>query len=246
MPELDFPIPPQYYSYYVISGIVLATVWCFFGYRIFRFVLGLLGFILGAVAAGAIGYELSEGREIIAIASAIVGGLLGAGVMFVLYILGVFVIGAVLGALIALSVFAHLKQEPEYLTIIITAAVTGVIAVFIKRFMIILATSFTGAWAVVTGFTYFLKESFDPFEPRSVFSMGEDQVYRFLIVWFGLSVAGFTVQYITSAADYKPESEDEEDESDSESEYKEVIELDEPYINPNSESPSDPEDKSKE
>lgn len=244
MSELDFQIPPEYYRYYVMTGIVLAAVWCFFGYRIFRFVLGLLGFILGAVAAGAIGYELSEGRELIAIASAVVGGLLGAGVMFVLYLLGVFLIGAVLGAIIALSVFYYLSQDPEYLTIIITAAVTGIIAVFIKRFMIILATSFTGAWAVVTGFTYFLKDGFDPFEPRSVFSMGEDQIYRFLIVWFGLSVAGFTVQYITSAKDYKPEPEAEEEES--ESEDKEVIELDEPYIHPASDSPSDPEDKRKE
>lgn len=248
MPEFDFSIPSEYYSYYVMSGIVLAAVWCFFGYKIFRFVLGILGFIVGALAAGAIGYEFSEGNEMIAIASAIVGGILGAGVMFVLYLLGVFVIGAVLGALIALSVLTFLGREPEYLTIIITAAVTGAIALFIKRFMIILATSFTGAWAVVTGFTFFVKDKFDPLDPKSVFSMGEDPVYRFLMVWFGLSVAGFTVQYITSVKDYKPEPEAEEEETGTVD--NEIIELDEPYDEPDittiSDPPSDPGDTGKE
>jgi len=242
MPELDFTIPPEYYSYYIASGIVLATVWCFFGYKIFRFVLGLSGFIFGAVAAGAVGYELSEGRELIAIASAIVGGLLGAGIMFVLYILGVFFIGAALGVLISLSVFTYLEQDPQYITIIISAIVTGVIALFIKRFMIILATSFTGAWVVVTGFTYFFEENFNPFDPSSVFNFGEAQIYRFLIIWFGLSIAGFTVQYIISAKEYTPEPESIPDETESESDENEIIDLDEPYIPPTSGSPSDREE----
>ena len=202
MPGPDFTIPPEYYGYYVISAIVLATVWCFFGFRIFRFVLGVMGFILGAAAAGAIAFEFSEGREMIAIGAAILGGILGAGIMFVLYILGVFVIGAVLGGLVAFSAFTYVGEDPDILITLITAFVVGVVAMFLKRFMIILATSLSGAWIVVTGFTYYLKSGFNPLEPGSVLSMGEDQLYRFLIVWLGLFVAGFTVQYITVPKDY--------------------------------------------
>lgn len=202
MPGFDFTIPPEYYGYYVISVIVLATVWCFFGYRIFRFVLGLVGFIVGAGAAGAIGFEFSEGHELIAIGAAILGGILGAGILFVLYILGVFAIGAVLGGLIAFSVFTYINTDPDVLIILASAFVFGVIAMFLKRFMIILATSLTGAFAVVSGFTYFLKSGFNPIDLASYLNMGEDQLYRFLLVLLALAVAGFVVQYISTPKDY--------------------------------------------
>ena len=240
MPDFNFTIPSQYYPYYVISGIVLASVWCFFGYRIFRFVLGVGGFITGALVAGVIGYEFSEGRELYTIGAAILGGLLGAGLMFGLYLLGVFAIGALMGAFIAYTVFLYMSIEPDTMTLLITAVVTGIVAVFIKRFMIVLATSFTGAWAIVSGFTYFLKSNFNPLEPESVLSFSEDQMYRFLIVWFGIAVAGFTVQYILIPKDY--ESEDEYEGTDGEDNEKEeilledevvdeeIIELDEPYV----------------
>ncbi len=244
MPEMDFSIPSQYYHQSIAISIALGAIWCFFGYKIFRFVLGLLGFISGALAAGAIGYELSEGREIIAIGAAVVGGLLGAGIMFVLYILGVFVIGALSGALIALAVFSYLNQEPEYITVIVSAFVAGIVAVFIKRFMIILATSLSGAWAVITGFAYFIENNFDPFHPDTILELTENEVYRILIIWFAMSVAGFTIQYITSVKDYKPEPESVPDESVSEVADEEIIELDEPYqeepdIHTISEPPSD-------
>lgn len=202
MTIFNFTIPPEYYSYYVISAIIIAAVWCFFGYRVFRFALGIIGFILGAGAAGAIGYEFSEGNELIAIGAAALGGILGAGAMFVLYILGVFAIGAALGALLAVSAYTYLGQEAGFIAIIATAFVAGVIAMFLKRFMIILATSFTGAWAMVSGVTYFIKANFNPLDPTSVFDMGEDQVYRFLIVWFALFVAGFIIQYLNCPKEY--------------------------------------------
>lgn len=239
MPEIDFSILSQYYHQSIVISIALGAIWCFFGYKIFRFVLGLLGFILGALAAGAIGYELSEGREIIAIGAAIVGGLLGAGIMFVLYIVGVFVIGALLGAIIALSVFTYLNQEPEYLTMIVAALVAGIVAVFIKRLMIILATSLTGAWAVVTGLAYFVENNFDPFHPDTILELTENELYRILIIWFALSMAGLTVQYIISAKDYKPEAEHVPDETETDNADEEIIELDELYIEPTSEDSSD-------
>ena len=213
MPDIDFSIPQEYYHYYIISGLTLGAFWCFFGYSIFRFTLVLLGFISGAVVGGALGFELSEGSEVIAIGAAIAGGLLGAGNMFALYLLGVFVIGAALGALLSFSSMTYLSQSPDNTITIIAAVVGGVIAVIFKRFMIILATSLTGAWAVVTGLAYFVKNNFDPFKPDSVFELGENEVYRILIVWLAIAVAGFTVQYIISA---KKEEIDEESEPESE------------------------------
>ena len=62
---------------------------CFFGYRILRFLLGVLGFIAGAVIFGSLGYELSGGSELISIVAGIAGGLTGAFIMYTLYIVGV-------------------------------------------------------------------------------------------------------------------------------------------------------------
>jgi len=254
MPEIDFSIPSQYYHHSIAISIALGAIWCFFGYKIFRFVLGILGFIVGAVVAGAIGYELSEGREIIAIASAIVGGLLGAGIMFMLYIFGVFLIGVILGALIVLLVSSYFNPGPDdrinYTIMIIVSIACGVVAVIFKRFMIILATSLTGAWVVVTGLAYFVENNFDPFRPDTILELTENEVYRILIIWFALSVAGFTLQYINCVKDYKPELESDSDEAESDTEDKEIIELDEPYDEPNINSIKDPssdrEDTSKE
>ncbi len=246
MPDIDFTIPLEYYGYFISAGIAFGVVWCFFGYRIFRFLLGILGFILGALSAGALGFELSEGREVIAIVAAVVGGLLGAGIMFALYIVGVFIIGAALGVLTAFSATAYLNETPDHAIIIIAAVIGGIVSIILKRFMIILATSLSGAWVVVTGLSYYVKTNFDPFQPDSVFRLGEDEIYRILIVWLALAVSGFAVQYITSGRKEEPEDEPISnkpepvpDETDSEGADNEIIDLDEPYINSASDSPSD-------
>ena len=56
----------------LVGGIVA----CFFGYRLFRIVLAIFGFILGALAASSIFGMSDTGPMIVA---AVVGGLIGAG-----------------------------------------------------------------------------------------------------------------------------------------------------------------------
>ena len=166
--------------------------------------------------------------------------------MFALYIVGVFIIGAALGVLTAFSVMAYLNETPDHSIIIIAAVIGGIVSIILKRFMIILGTSLSGAWVVVTGLSYYVKTNFDPFQHDSVFRLGEDEIYRILIVWLALAVSGFTVQYITSGRKAKPEDEPISnkpepvpDETDSEGADKGVIDLDEPYINSASDFPSD-------
>ena len=85
-------------SYQLPAAIVLlvgGTVACFFGYRLFRIVLAIFGFILGALAASSLFGASDTGPMLIA---AIVGGLLGAAVLMAAYFVGVAMVGAGLGA----------------------------------------------------------------------------------------------------------------------------------------------------
>ena len=45
--------------YYAAIAVAAGLVECFFGYRIFRFILGVAGFVAAAVFFGSLGYELS-------------------------------------------------------------------------------------------------------------------------------------------------------------------------------------------
>src|SRR5262245_49128578 len=78
--------------------IVGGTLSCFAGYRLFRFVLAIYGFILGAMLASSMMSAQSTGAMV---GAAIVGGLAGALVLTLAYFVGIALVGAGLGALIA-------------------------------------------------------------------------------------------------------------------------------------------------
>ena len=75
----------------LVGGVVA----CFFGYRLFRIVLALFGFILGALAASSI-FGMSDTGPMIG--AAVAGGLVGAAILIGAYFVGVALVGAALGA----------------------------------------------------------------------------------------------------------------------------------------------------
>lgn len=190
----------EMYDYYVIAAVVIGLIECFFGYRILRFLLGVLGFIAGAVVAGSLGYELSNGSELISIISGIAGGVIGAFIMYTLYVVGVFAIGAALGFMIASYVFGIMNTGPVTLMLAAAAAAGGILAAVFRKPMLILATAYGGSYAAVTGVSYLLAKNFNPLDPEFLNSLGEDQLYRMAIIWFGLGVFGFVVQLMTLPA----------------------------------------------
>lgn len=190
----------EMYDYYVIAAVVIGLIECFFGYRILRFLLGVLGFIAGAVVAGSLGYELSNGSELISIISGIAGGVIGAFIMYTLYVVGVFAIGAALGFMIASYVFGIMNTGPVTLVLVAAAAAGGILAAVFRKPMLILATAYGGSYAAVTGVSYLLVKNFNPLDPEFLNSLGEDQLYRMAIIWFGLGVFGFVVQLMTLPA----------------------------------------------
>jgi hypothetical protein len=129
----------------LLAGGLLA---CFAGYRLFKVVLGVYGFILGALVATSIAGADHSGWMI---AAAVGGGLLGALALILAYFIGIALVGAAAGALLLHLVFASLDREPHVLLAIAAAVAGAAMAMVLQRYVIILGTSFGGAWTVLVG-----------------------------------------------------------------------------------------------
>src|SRR3954451_20284934 len=88
------------HAYELPAAVLLllgGAVSCFAGYRLFKVVLGIYGFILGAgLASSAMGSSNTIGMVIAALA----GGLVGAVILVFAYFVGIALVGAGLGALL--------------------------------------------------------------------------------------------------------------------------------------------------
>ncbi len=175
---------------------------CFFGYRIFRVLLGLYGLVLGAFVGLTVAANVSGGQTLWLIVGAIVGGLVGAALMVLLYFVGVFLVGAAAGALLTNAIGAMLGFDMPTLVVIIVAVVVGVIALIAQRLIIILATAFGGAWLAVSGgMMLFTGESLPGLGVFTLPATWERATVGTLIIlaaWLVLAIAGTVVQFRTT------------------------------------------------
>ncbi len=134
------------------AAIVLVlggTVACFAGYRLFRVVLAIYGFILGAMLASSVMGISNHGGMIVA---ALVGGLLGALLFTFAYYVAIGLIGAGMGTFLLHVFWDYMKaSEPPTSAVIIAAVAGAVIAMALQRYVIIVSTSFSGAWTMIVG-----------------------------------------------------------------------------------------------
>jgi hypothetical protein len=138
-------------SYQLPAAAILlggGIISCFFGYRLFRTVLAIFGFILGALAASSLFGVSDTGLMLIA---AGVGGLVGAFVLIAAYFVGVALVGAGLGAVIANLVFSAGDRDPSVFIVILFSVAGAVGATYLQRYFIIVGTAFGGAWTMIVG-----------------------------------------------------------------------------------------------
>lgn len=185
-----------------LVSIAFGLLNCFFGYRIFRVMLGVYGFFLGAVAGFAFVSNVANGQVLWLLLGILVGGLLGAALMVVFYFVGVFVVGALAGAILVDTVGLSIGVDLPLVVTIVVALVAGVAALFFQRFAIIVATALSGAWAAVGG--TFSLISGQELRLRQVFAQPTTQragvaLWIVLLLWLALTVAGAVVQFRTTA-----------------------------------------------
>ena len=141
-------LPASYQLPAAILLLVGGIVACFFGYRLFRIVLAIFGFILGAFFASSLFGMSDTGPMLIAAA---VGGLAGAAILIGAYFLGVSLIGAALGATAANLIFAPGDRDPHFLAVVFLAIAGATAAMYLQRYFIIVGTGFGGAWTIIVG-----------------------------------------------------------------------------------------------
>src|SRR5438552_2057399 len=104
--------------------VLSGAIACFAGYRLFRLVL----------------------------AAAIVGGLAGALILVFAYFVGIALVGAGLGALVAHVSWAQFgATDPPAIIVVLLAVLGAVGAMMLQRYVIIVGTAFGGAWTLLVG-----------------------------------------------------------------------------------------------
>ena len=121
---------------------------CFAGYRLFRFVLGMYGLILGAMVTTSWMGASSTWTLVLAAA---VGGLLGALLMIAAYFVGVGLIGAGLAALAVNLGWRAIGGEPPTLVLVIACVLGALGALSVVRYVVIAGTAIAGAWTLIVG-----------------------------------------------------------------------------------------------
>src|SRR5499427_516709 len=140
------------HSYELPAAILLVlggALSCFAGYRLFKIVLAIYGFILGAMLASSVmGVSNTTGM----IVAAIVGGIAGALLLVFAYFIGIALVGAGLGALVAHVAWSWVGSgDPPAAAVIVLAIAGSIGAMLLQRYVIIAATAFGGAWTVIVG-----------------------------------------------------------------------------------------------
>lgn len=141
------------HSYELPAGLLLViggALSCFAGYRLFKIILGIYGFILGAMLASSM---VAASNTVGMIAAALVGGLIGALALMFAYFVGIALVGAGLGALVAHVGWSYVGSggDPPPLAVILLALVGSLGAMVLQRYVIIVATAFGGAWTMIVG-----------------------------------------------------------------------------------------------
>ncbi len=122
---------------------------CFAGYRFFRVVLAVNGFIAGAALASSM---MAPSNTAGMVAAAILGGFAGALVLVLAYFVGIALAGAALGALVTHLVWSQVGTgDPPWAAVIVLAIFGAIAAMILQRYVIIVATAFGGAWLVLVG-----------------------------------------------------------------------------------------------
>ena len=189
----------------IVGGLIAWAA----GYRLFRFVLTLFGFYIGALAATAV---LGPGDRTLLVFAGLGGGAVGALIMFFGYFVGVALVGAGIAALGVHLIWSRIGGEPHAFVVILAAVAGAAMAMALQRYVIIVVTAFAGGWTILWGVMQWMEARGSAGRRPSVW-----MVYPFdfahglsvLAVWMAMALVGVFIQLrftgrVTALARAKP------------------------------------------
>jgi len=144
----QFMLPATFQTPAAIILLLGGLLACFAGYRVFRVVLAIYGFILGALLASSF---MGSEQTLWMVLGWIAGGVAGALILLVAYFAGVALLGAGIGAAAAHMIYAAFTSEPGVLMLILFSVAGALAALALQRYVIIIATAFGGAQTALVG-----------------------------------------------------------------------------------------------
>lgn len=198
----------ELYPWITAGAIAWGLLDCVYGYRIFKFTLAVLGGLIGVVLGHAAAVKLGLGPAG-TIGALLAGGLLGAGLAFLLYIVAVFLAGFLFGATLGVLLLAGFHQMVALLSGCVLGLVGGYLAVKLQRVLLILSTALLGSFRALVALLYFTQQ-LDWFfyyqQPQQIPALVASHAWLLPAV-LGLAAAGVVVQLGVSEAAGKKKTE---------------------------------------
>ncbi len=192
-------------------AIVAGILTCFWGYRILKFSLAIMGFVAGALGGWEMGFFLPHASTGWALLCALIAGLIGAVLCLWLYFLGVFLLGATAGGLVAAALFNQAGQQIQPVVLLALPIAFGIIALIAQKVMIILCTACSGSYLITAGIWPFVAGSqngwriwLHPAQGGAPGTLG----FAAVAVWIILALVGASFQFRRSSR--KPEAKTEQ------------------------------------
>eukprot|EP00457_Paulinella_chromatophora_P006374 gb/GEZN01006392.1/.p1 GENE.gb/GEZN01006392.1/~~gb/GEZN01006392.1/.p1 ORF type:complete len:390 (+),score=47.76 gb/GEZN01006392.1/:34-1170(+) len=213
---------PQHANVLSVLMLLFGPFICFFGHRLFPYVLAMVGFLLGSYAALYTMHRVAPGmkigsKSVIGVVSGIVGGVfLAWAITF-----GIFVLGGVSGLLlvgwgyqIGIDLIHESLYNPQVqAAVYISGAIVGAcLAVCLFNYVVKFLTAFLGGFMIAAAIDHFggltdtWPTSLDPFGPmfgHPDLWVCEGSCIAVSVLWLGLSLIG--VWYQLSSAQSKDE-----------------------------------------
>lgn len=141
---------PTVIAFIALFNVIIGSITCFFGFRVFRIYLGVIGFLLGAVLALVV---IKSDQPAVQWLTLIVAGIAGAFLFYLLWRIGALLAGLLLGATVGLMIAAAFTLSgPTLLIVVAVCAVVGILLSFaLAKVIIRLSTAYTGGAQIVLG-----------------------------------------------------------------------------------------------
>jgi uncharacterized protein DUF4203 len=142
-------LPTSFETPAAIALVLGGAIACFAGYRLFRMVLAIYGFIAGALLASSM---MGTSNAFGMVVAAVVGGAIGALILFFAYFVGIALVGAGLGALLVHAGWSQMTAaDPPVIVVIIFVTLGTIASLILQQYVIVVGTAFSGSWTVILG-----------------------------------------------------------------------------------------------
>lgn len=187
---------PELYPWISAGVIAWGLLDCFFGFKIFKIMLAVIGGLAGVVAGQAAAVALGLGQTG-TLVGMIAGGLIGAGLAYLLYLGAVFISGFAFGLALSVLLLSHFNQMVALLGGLVLGLVGGFLAVKLQRVLIILSTGLLGAFRTIVALSYFTHRmdwAYYLRQPAQVSVLLENNTWMFPSI-LALAVVGVIAQF---------------------------------------------------